>query len=89
MVKDVTPTEMPETEGPATFTVTVSNPGPDPLLLDVTLVDDVFGDLNGRGTCVLPVSLALGASFSCTFDAVVHGTRDSAWASFQKSLRLV
>jgi hypothetical protein len=79
-VKSVTPTTLPEPGGSATFTVEITNPSTavEPISL-TSLVDDVYGNLDGRGTCdVTPaVSLAPGATYSCTFTGDVVGDAGS------------
>ncbi|HEY5999657.1 MAG TPA: SdrD B-like domain-containing protein [bacterium] len=75
VVKNVTPTVMPEPGGPADFEVIVTIPVWSEESVWVTsLVDDVFGNLTGRGTCLLPRSLPRGGSYRCTFTAPVSGT---------------
>ena len=60
----------PEPGGFFTHTVTVTNTSSQPLTL-VALVDE---DLNGRGTCRLPQTLAAGGgAYSCTFPIVFTG----------------
>jgi hypothetical protein len=39
----------------------------------VALVDDLYGDLAGQGTCALPQTLAPSESYSCHFISVVDG----------------
>jgi uncharacterized repeat protein (TIGR01451 family) len=38
-----------------------------------SLVDSVFGDLAGRGTCSVPQTLSVGGSYGCSFTAFVGG----------------
>jgi hypothetical protein len=44
----------------------------DTLTID-TLVDSIYGDLDGQGTCSVPQTLAPHATYTCTFDATVTG----------------
>lgn len=81
VVKNVTPTVMPEPGGPATFEVIVTNPAWSEESLRLTsLVDDVFGAVTavqGRvmsTTCTVPRTLPIGGSYRCTFLAPVLGT---------------
>jgi hypothetical protein len=37
------------------------------------LIDDKFGDLNNQGNCQLPQLISAGASYSCSFIALVTG----------------
>lgn len=74
--KAAAPSTVPEPGGPVTFTVTVTNPAAaiEAIYLD-SLVDSVFGNLDGQGTCDVspPVTLAPGATYSCTFTKPVAG----------------
>ncbi len=72
VTKTASPTSVPETGGDVTYSVTVANEGPEVLLL-TSLVDDMFGDLNGAGTCSVPQSVAVGGSYSCEFTQFVAG----------------
>ncbi|MCB0996004.1 MAG: hypothetical protein KDB21_12985, partial [Acidimicrobiales bacterium] len=74
VVKDAFPNTVPEPGGEVTFTVSVQNlsSATDPVTID-SLVDDVHGDLNGRGDCIVPQTLAPGALYSCQFTAFVAG----------------
>ncbi|MEZ4581016.1 MAG: hypothetical protein R3A10_05095 [Caldilineaceae bacterium] len=56
--------------GLVSFAVTVHNRVDEPLVLD-TLVDDVFGDLRGQGTCALPQTIPVGGSYTCNFNGVI------------------
>lgn len=63
---------------PVTFRIQVTNESSADSLSLVELVDDVYGNLNGRGTCSLPQTLALrGTSYFCEFTAVVQGSAPS------------
>jgi len=64
--KTATPLTLPEPGGTFTFGVTVTNRSVEPVTL-TTLVDDVYGDLDGQGDCDVPQTLAIGASYSCSF----------------------
>ncbi|MEZ4597177.1 MAG: hypothetical protein R3C32_10365 [Chloroflexota bacterium] len=72
--KTATPATVPEPGGDVTFTVTVSNDSPEQVT-QLTLDDDVYGDLDGHGSCVTPVVLAPvgqpGDTYACTFTEFV------------------
>jgi hypothetical protein len=71
--KVATPTSQPEPGGTFTFTFTVTNTGPEPVRV-TSLVDDVYGNLNGRGTCAVGARLAAnGGSYTCTFSGNFFG----------------
>ena len=53
--------------GTFTFTASVTNSSDTDFEL-LTLVDDVYGDLDGQGTCAVPVTVVAGGSYSCTFE---------------------
>ena len=73
VVKNATPDSVTEPGGSVTFDVTVTNTGPEDLTLN-SLVDDIHGDLNGQGDCLVPQPLAAGGgSYSCSFTATVSG----------------
>jgi hypothetical protein len=72
VVKNASPTSVPEPGGEVQFTVRVTNNAVEPLTL-TALVDDVHGDLNGRGTCATGATLPIGGSYQCTFTATVSG----------------
>jgi uncharacterized repeat protein (TIGR01451 family) len=72
VVKTATPDSVGEPGGAVTFAVTVENNASEPLTL-TTLNDDVHGDLDGQGTCVLPQTIPVGSSYACSFTAQVTG----------------
>ncbi len=71
--KTADPTSVPEPGGDVEFTVVVTNTGVEPLTL-ATLVDSVYGDLDGQGDCTLPqLDLAPDEAYGCSFSAPVAG----------------
>jgi uncharacterized repeat protein (TIGR01451 family) len=73
VVKTADPTSIAEPGGNVNFTVTVTNTSISDATLD-SLYDDVFGDLNGQGTCLLTKTLASnGGSYICSFSGEVSG----------------
>jgi uncharacterized repeat protein (TIGR01451 family) len=91
VIKNVSPGSVPESGGAVTFEVIVANLVSEELTLD-SLTDDVYGDLNGMGTCSVPQTLAPagdpGSSYSCTFPDTLAGEPSAphtdtvtAWAS--------
>jgi len=72
LIKTANPTEVPEPGGWVTYTYTIENTG----TLDVTidsLTDDQLGDLNGKGTCSLPQTIAPLNSYTCEVTTFVTG----------------
>lgn len=72
--KTASPTSLPEPGGPVTFSVAVTNSSSVAAVELTNLVDDVHGDLAGRGSCELPQQLAAGDSYRCSFSADVIGS---------------
>jgi uncharacterized repeat protein (TIGR01451 family) len=73
IIKTPDPTSRPEPGGTFRFTVTVTNTSFEPITT-TSLVDNIYGDLNGRGSCAIGVVLAAnGGSYSCAFDGDFHG----------------
>jgi len=79
--KTATPASIPEPGGPVTFSVTITNDSPEQVT-QLTIDDDVYGDLNGQGTCVTPVVLAPtgqpGSSYTCSFTRTITGDAGEA-----------
>jgi hypothetical protein len=76
LVKTATPGSLPEPGGTFTFSALVTNLSVEPVTLD-TLVDDVYGDLNGLGTCSVPQVIAVGGTYACSFDGEFTGNADA------------
>ncbi|MGH9276707.1 MAG: hypothetical protein ACRD12_01150, partial [Acidimicrobiales bacterium] len=75
ITKTPNPTERPEPGGTFTFSVVVTNTSPEPLRI-VSLVDDIYGNLDGKGTCDItppPLLAANGGTYSCSFDGQFTG----------------
>ena len=70
VAKSATPASLPEPGGLFTFGVTVTSPGGAELQ---SLVDDIYGDLDGQGGCSLPQTIPAGGSYSCSFPATFTG----------------
>ena len=69
--KTANPTELDMPGGSATFTVDVTNNSSFPVTIN-SMVDTVFGDLNGAGGCATGGSIAAGATYSCSFSRTVN-----------------
>ncbi|MFO7696441.1 MAG: hypothetical protein R6X16_04705 [Anaerolineae bacterium] len=70
--KSASPTSLNEPGGDVTFTVVVYNDSAEAVTL-TSLVDDVYGDLNGQGDCLTEGEIAAGGSYSCSFVKSVTG----------------
>lgn len=72
LTKSASSATVPATGGTITFTIRVDNFSVEPVSL-TTLTDTVYGNLDGRGTCVIPQTIGVGSSYSCSFEAVIEG----------------
>jgi hypothetical protein len=70
--KAADPVSRPEPGGSFTFTVKVTNTSTQTLTL-TSIMDDKYGDLNGRGSCAAGGTITAGATFACSFDATFTG----------------
>ena len=73
MTKTANPTTLPEPGGTVTFTVRVDNTSTVITVTLNSLVDNVYGNLNGQGTCTVPQTIPAGGFYQCTFTATVSG----------------
>ncbi|WP_439106456.1 DUF7507 domain-containing protein [Congregibacter sp.] len=70
------PSERSAPGGVFTFGLAVQNTSPvDTVTLD-SLVDDVYGDLDGQGSCAVPQILVPSAIYTCSFTGVFNGATD-------------
>lgn len=73
VTKTPVPATVEEPGGEVLYVVTVDNQSAvDVVTLD-TLVDSVFGDLDGQGNCQLPQTMAAGSDYRCEFTGTVNG----------------
>ena len=72
ITKTATPTSVPETGGDVAYTIVVANIGGPTLTLD-TLTDDIFGNLDGQGTCDVPQTVPVLGNYTCTFTKALSG----------------
>jgi len=72
-IKAANPTSVAADGGQVSFTFTVANTSSvDTVTID-TLVDNVFGDLNGQGDCTVPQVIPPGDAYSCVFTTTLAG----------------
>ncbi len=72
--KEAAPTVLDEPGGDVTFTLVVTNLSDFSNITLTGLLDDIYGDLDGRGTCSLPQILPEGGgTYSCAFTQAVSG----------------
>jgi hypothetical protein len=72
VVKTASPLNLPEPGGNFTFSVAVTNTGIQQVTL-TTLTDDIYGNLNGQGTCATGGTIAAGATYNCSFTGAFTG----------------
>ncbi len=73
VTKTADPTRLSEPGGNVTFTISITNTSADGALTLQSLVDSVYGDLNGLGTCVVPQTIAVNTTYTCAFTAEITG----------------
>jgi len=78
VTKSANPISIQEPGGTATFAVTVKNSSAVDSVTISSLVDNVYGDLDGKGSCDVPQTLAPGASYSCSFTGAIIGSAGGA-----------
>jgi hypothetical protein len=77
--KSASPVTRPEPGGTFTFTVVVKNDSSAESVTLTSLTDDVYGDLNGQGTCATgSVLAASGGTYSCSFTKLFTGNAGAA-----------
>ena len=74
LVKTATPATRPAPTGMFTFAVVTTNTSAEPVVV-TSLVDDIYGDLDGQGSCpgIVGSTLAAGASAGCSFVGAFSG----------------
>lgn len=72
LTKTVSPTELVEPGGTVTFEVAIENQRDASIIVN-TLVDDIHGDLNGQGDCVVPQIITDNTTHTCSFTADITG----------------
>lgn len=72
LLKTALPKELSAPGGEVLFSAQIRNLSPESVNL-LSLVDDVHGDLSGRGTCLMPQTLNTREVYSCEFAALVEG----------------
>ena len=77
VVKDADPASRVDPGGAFTFFVTVNNTSFEPVTV-VSLTDDVYGNLNGRGTCAIGAVIPAGGSYRCQFTVDFRGPGGSS-----------
>ncbi len=75
VTKTPSTTEVLEPGANVTFTVTVENTSmasSDPVVIN-SLMDSIYGDLNGIGSCAVPQTLQPGETYTCSFTELLSG----------------
>ena len=78
VTKTANPTSLPEPGGNATFAVEIKNLSAVDSVTISSLTDDIYGNLDGKGTCDVPQTIAPGGSYSCSFTGAVSGNAGSS-----------
>ncbi|MBN1640818.1 MAG: DUF11 domain-containing protein, partial [Anaerolineae bacterium] len=73
VIKSANPTVVAEPGGNVTFTVVVNNLSVVDTVTITSLIDTMYGDLNGEGDCSVPQVLPVGGSYTCSFVGPVTG----------------
>jgi hypothetical protein len=73
VTKVAIPQQIAEPGGEVVYLVVVDNLSFITVVLK-SLVDDLYGDFNGKGTCSVGVSIVPGGRFRCAFSKTVSGT---------------
>ncbi len=79
LTKEASPTTVPEPGAVVTFSLQVANTSPVDSVTLESLVDDLYGDVTvvagaiSATTCALPVTIPVGGSYGCTFEAFTAG----------------
>ncbi|MFC2171501.1 hypothetical protein ACFLU6_02585 [Acidobacteriota bacterium] len=71
--KTAIPTSVVEPGDDVSYTVVVTNNSTFQDFKLSSLVDDIFGDLDGQGDCVAAQTIAAGNSYTCTFTGLTKG----------------
>ncbi|NMH66647.1 hypothetical protein [Shewanella salipaludis] len=80
VTKTASATEILEPGANVTFAVTIENVSladSDPVVIG-SLLDSIYGDLNGKGGCSVPQTLLAAESYSCSFTQFVAGNAGSS-----------
>jgi hypothetical protein len=71
--KTADPTSIDEPGDDVLFTFTVTNTSAADGVTISSLTDSIYGDLNGKGSCSVPQTLTVGASYNCSATFYVEG----------------
>ena len=77
VVKDARPTSLPAPGGTFTFDVAITNTSFEPVTI-TALTDNIYGNLNGRGTCRIGAVLQPGQTYRCSFPGEFTGAGGAA-----------
>jgi hypothetical protein len=66
LIKTANLTSIDEPGANVLFTFTVTNTSLADAVTITSLIDNIYGDLDGQGTCSVPQALAVGASYTCS-----------------------
>ncbi|MCB9077668.1 MAG: hypothetical protein H6631_08760 [Anaerolineaceae bacterium] len=81
VIKSANPASVPEPGGPVNFTVKVKNISAADTVNLKSLTDNVYGNLNGKGTCAIGGNIAPGGQYQCSFTGNVSGSQGQSKTS--------
>jgi hypothetical protein len=70
--KTASPLSLPQPGGTFTFAVAVTNNSTESLVL-TSLTDNIYGNLNGRGSCLTGGTITAGGTYTCSFTGNFNG----------------
>ncbi len=73
VIKSADPISVDEPGGDVTYTFAVNNTSAVDSVSIASLIDSIYGDLNGQGDCSVPQTIAAGGSYSCSITETVSG----------------
>jgi hypothetical protein len=74
VTKTADPIEVNAPGGDVTYTVTIENLSAVDTMFISSLIDDIYGDLNGKGDCSVPQTIPPLGSYTCSFIEPVSGS---------------
>ncbi|MEJ2759424.1 MAG: hypothetical protein P8046_13165, partial [Anaerolineales bacterium] len=72
VTKSANPSSIPAPSGTVTYTLEIENQTQEDVTLN-SLVDDIFGNLDGVGNCSVGGTILAGDTYTCTFGRTING----------------
>jgi hypothetical protein len=84
--KTASPDSVEEPGGDVTFTFSIDNlSAVDSVTID-SLMDSIYGDLDGQGTCAVPQTIVAGGNYTCSFTTYVAGNASPPEQAFETNV---